>query len=81
MHILHKCSGSDIILLPHLFPYFILINYVGEGLNEESMYSTVCIWKSMHSYQSWFSPSTVWILEMKLESSGLVASAFTYWAI
>ncbi|EGW02168.1 hypothetical protein I79_004819 [Cricetulus griseus] len=27
------------------------------------------------TYRSWFSPSTVWILEIKLELSGLVANA------
>jgi hypothetical protein len=45
----------------------------------------VCVCACVHSCRgqkvggpSWFSPSTMWIVEMKLESSGLAAVAYMY---
>lgn len=57
------------------FPYYFMWR-AKEG--ERHMHAT-CAVRRQHG--SWSSPSAVWILGIKLGSSGLLASACTHWAI
>lgn len=39
------------------------------------------MWGQRSTYKSWFSPSIVWVLGTKVRWSGLVAKAFSGWAL
>lgn len=65
--------------VPNFFFFFGYVYLCVEGGG--GLHAKAHVWRSEDYFRSWFFTFIMWVLGIKLRTSSLAASTFTYWAI